>query len=42
MLLHAWRLHFPHPVSGEMRICTAPLDAEFSKALTVLDIPAPC
>jgi tRNA pseudouridine65 synthase len=41
MLLHAWRLHFPHPVSGEMRICTAPLDAEFSKALTVLDIPAP-
>ncbi len=41
MLLHAWRLHFPHPVSGEMRICTASLDAEFSKALTVLNIRVP-
>lgn len=41
MLLHAWRLRFPHPESGEMLICTAPLDAEFGKALAVLGITAP-
>ena len=41
MLLHAWRLRFPHPELGEMLTCTAPLDAEFDKALTVLGITAP-
>ena len=41
MLLHAWRLRFPHPESGEMLTFTAPLDAEFGKALAVLGIDAP-
>ena len=33
MLLHAQRLAFPHPVSGERLSVEAPPDAEFSKAL---------
>ena len=33
MLLHAQRLAFPHPVSGERLAVEAPPDAEFSKAL---------
>jgi tRNA pseudouridine65 synthase len=41
MLLHAWRLRFPHPESGEMLTCAAPLDAEFGKALAVLGIATP-
>ena len=41
MLLHAWRLRFPHPESGEMLTFTAPLDAEFGKALAVLGMDAP-
>ena len=41
MLLHAWRLRFPHPDSGEMLECTAPLDTEFRKALSVLGMVAP-
>lgn len=31
MLLHAVRLAFPHPVTGERITVTAPLDAEFQK-----------
>ena len=38
MLLHAWKLHFPHPVTGDSIGVTAPLDAEFCKALQVLNI----
>ena len=41
MLLHAWRLRFRHPGSGEMLMVTAPLDAEFGKALAILGITAP-
>lgn len=41
MLLHAWRLRFPHPESGEMLTFTAPLDAEFRKALAVLGVAEP-
>ncbi|MEY3069884.1 MAG: tRNA pseudouridine synthase [Pseudomonadota bacterium] len=41
MLLHAWRLRFPHPESGEMLTCTAPLAAEFDKALTLLGMAVP-
>jgi len=41
MLLHAWRLRFPHPESGEMLTFTAPLDAEFCKALAVLGVAEP-
>ena len=41
MLLHAWRLRFPHPKSGEMLTCAAPLDAEFDEALTLLGMAAP-
>ncbi|WP_395771905.1 pseudouridine synthase [Arenimonas sp.] len=39
MLLHAWRLRFPHPESGEIVACSAPLDVEFRKALTLLGMP---
>ena len=38
MLLHAWKLEFTHPHSGERIECIAPLDAEFIKALRVLSI----
>jgi tRNA pseudouridine65 synthase len=38
MLLHAWRLQFVHPLSGEPVNCQAPLDGEFRKALQVLGI----
>lgn len=41
MLLHAWRLRFPHPDSGAMQACVAPLDAEFDKALQVLGMTLP-
>jgi len=41
MLLHAWLLRFPHPESGEMFRFTAPLDAEFCKALAVLGVAEP-
>jgi tRNA pseudouridine65 synthase len=33
MLLHAWRLRFPHPETGEEIEAAAPLDAEFQRAL---------
>ena len=35
MLLHAVRLSFPHPVSGERIEAVAPLDAEFRKAFAL-------
>lgn len=41
MLLHAWRLSFLHPVTGARIVATAPLDAEFRKALDVLGIAEP-
>ena len=41
MLLHAWRLEFPHPADGTRREVTAPLDPEFARALALLGLPAP-
>lgn len=41
MLLHAWRLAFTHPVSGERLTVSAPLDAAFRKALDGLGMTAP-
>jgi tRNA pseudouridine65 synthase len=43
MLLHAWRLRFPHPADGRMCEAAAPLDAEFERALRLFDwtLPAP-
>jgi len=41
MLLHAWRLEFVHPVSGARVSVTAPLDAEYHRALAWLGIAAP-
>lgn len=38
MLLHAQRLAFVHPVSGERLSVIAPVDAEFAKALSLFDI----
>ena len=40
MLLHAERLAFAHPVSGERIEVRAPLDAEFAKAQALFDAPA--
>ena len=37
MLLHARRLAFVHPVSGERLEVQAPVDAEFAKALALFD-----
>lgn len=37
MLLHARRLAFLHPVSGERVVATAPLDAEFTRALALFE-----
>ncbi|MFT3808035.1 pseudouridine synthase [Arenimonas sp.] len=37
MLLHAWRLGFEHPFNGERVEVEAPLDAEFHRALELLD-----
>jgi tRNA pseudouridine65 synthase len=37
MLLHAWRLRFIHPESGEAQEVIAPLDAEFNKAMNLFD-----
>ncbi len=41
MLLHAWRLSFRHPVSGEQLDCLAGPDVEFLRALELLAIPVP-
>ena len=34
MLLHAWRLRFPHPDGGVLDICAEP-DGEFAKAMAL-------
>ncbi|GAB3100338.1 pseudouridine synthase [Lysobacter terrae] len=39
MLLHARRLAFTHPRSGERIVAVAPVDAEFAKALAVMGYP---
>ncbi len=41
MLLHAHRLAFAHPVTGETLSVTAPLDAAFAKALGLFGWSAP-
>lgn len=41
MLLHAWRLSFPHPHDGRRIIAVAPPDAEFRRALELLGLPEP-
>ncbi len=44
MLLHALRLQFQHPISGEAIMITAPLQSEFSRMLDVLfpvSLPTP-
>ncbi len=41
MLLHAGRLRFAHPLSGQLVDARAPLDAEFTKALDRLGIAPP-
>lgn len=41
MLLHAWRLSFPHPVTGERVSVTAPPTDEFAQALARLHWPLP-
>jgi tRNA pseudouridine65 synthase len=35
MLLHAWRLRFPHPVDGRVIDVSAPLDVQFERALAL-------
>lgn len=40
MLLHARRLAFTHPRTGERIVVTAPVDAEFDKALRLFDYSA--
>ncbi len=39
MLLHAQRLRFPHPHTGEVMDIEAPPDAEFAKALALFEAP---
>lgn len=41
MLLHAWRLQFAHPGSGQLMTIEAPLDAEFRRALQLLALSLP-
>jgi tRNA pseudouridine65 synthase len=41
MLLHAWRLGFVHPGSGQALRVEAPLDAEFRRALSLLNLHLP-
>ena len=41
MLLHAWRLSFPHPLDGRRIEAVAPLDDEFARALAQLDLETP-
>ena len=40
MLLHARQLSFAHPRTGERITATAPVDAEFARALALFDYPA--
>jgi tRNA pseudouridine65 synthase len=35
MLLHAWRLHFRHPVDGRELVVAAPLDAEWQRVFAL-------
>ncbi|MGQ0799066.1 MAG: pseudouridine synthase [Pseudomarimonas sp.] len=37
MLLHAWRLQFPHPESGAAVTVEAPTEGEFAKAMGLFD-----
>ena len=41
MLLHAWRLHLTHPVSGVPMMIEAPLDQEYTALLARFGWPAP-
>jgi tRNA pseudouridine65 synthase len=41
LLLHASRLAFTHPYTGQLVVLTAPPDALFSRALDLLNLPAP-
>lgn len=41
MLLHAWRLAFVHPVTGQAVSALSPPDVEFRRALELLAIPLP-
>lgn len=41
MLLHAWRLHLAHPVSGVPMMIEAPLDQEYTALLARFGWPAP-
>jgi tRNA pseudouridine65 synthase len=41
MLLHAWRLRFAHPLSGNPMLIEAPLDQEYTNLLERFDWPRP-
>ncbi|HVI25494.1 MAG TPA: pseudouridine synthase [Xanthomonadaceae bacterium] len=41
MLLHAWRLRFPHPATGLPLLVTAPPDKAFRRALALFDAALP-
>jgi len=41
MLLHAWQLSFPHPLDGRILTATAPGDAEWDRAMTLLGWTVP-
>ena len=41
MLLHAWRLGFPHPRTGEPLKVEAPPEGEFLKAMALFGWPPP-
>ena len=41
MLLHAWRLAFTHPGSGQALAVQTPLDPEFRRALSLLNLTLP-
>jgi len=40
-LLHAWKLSFPHPKTGNIIHCEAPLPEDFQEALTALGLKIP-
>lgn len=39
--LHAWQMHWLHPVSGEPQSVTAPLPADWQRLLTVCELTLP-
>ncbi len=41
MLLHAWRLRFPHPATGATVVVTAPPDDAFRRAFALFDAMPP-